>query len=69
MFAITLGYSRIPFAAARHGDFFSPFARLHARDAYPLVSLLAVGGLTAVFCFFPLYFVINSAVTIRIASS
>jgi amino acid transporter len=67
MFAITLGYSRIPFAAARNGDFFAPFARLHSRDAYPLISLLAVGALTAAFCFFPLYFVINSAVTIRIA--
>jgi amino acid transporter len=67
MFAITLGYSRIPYAAARNGDFFAPFARLHSRDSYPVVSLIAIGALTAVFCFFPLYFVINSAVTIRIA--
>jgi amino acid transporter len=67
MFAITLGYSRIPFAAARNGDFFAPFARLHSRDSYPVWSLLAVGGLTAIFCFFPLQLVINSAVTIRIA--
>lgn len=67
MFAITLGYSRIPFAAARNGDFFPVFARLHPRDAYPLVSLLAIGALTAFFCFFPLYLVISSAVTIRIA--
>ncbi len=54
MFAITLGYSRIPFAAARQGDFFRPFARLHPVHGYPIVSLWAMGVLTAVFCFFPL---------------
>jgi amino acid transporter len=36
MFAITLGYSRIPFAAARNGDFFAVFARLHSTEKYPL---------------------------------
>lgn len=66
VFAMTLGYSRIPFAAARNGDFFRIFAYLHPRDRYPIVSLLTVGGLTAVFCFFPLDVVINAAVVVRI---
>lgn len=66
MFAITLGYSRIPFAAARNGDFFRPFAYLHPRDRYPVVSLVAIGALTAVFCFFSLQDVITAAVTVRI---
>ncbi|MBM3891627.1 MAG: APC family permease, partial [Verrucomicrobia bacterium] len=66
MFAITLGYSRIPYAAAREGDFFRVFGRVHPREHYPRVSLLAVGGLTAVFCFFPLQQVIEAAVTVRI---
>lgn len=66
VFAMTLGYSRIPFAAARKGDFFSIFARLHAADRYPVVSLLAVGGMTAVFCFLPLDAVIEATVTVRI---
>lgn len=66
MFAITLGYSRIPFAAARSGDFFRPFARLHPVHGYPWVSLWAMGLLTAVFCFFPLQMVIEAAVTVRI---
>jgi amino acid transporter len=66
VFAMTLGYSRIPFAAAREGDFFPAFARLHPRGNYPLVSLLAVSGLTAVFCFFSLDTVINAAVSVRI---
>lgn len=63
---VTLGYSRIPYAAAREGDFFRVFARVHPRDHYPVVSLLAVSGLTAVFCFFPLSQVIDAAVTVRI---
>jgi amino acid transporter len=66
MFAITLGYSRIPFAAARNGDFFPIFAKVHRGQNYPIVSLVAVGTLTAAFCFFSLELVIISAVTIRI---
>lgn len=66
MFAITLGYSRIPFAAAQNGDFFPIFCRLHPIHRYPYVSLWTLGGLTAVFCFFPLQLVISAAVTVRI---
>jgi amino acid transporter len=66
LFAATLGYSRIPFAAAREGDFFSVFARLHPRRHYPWVSLLALSALTAVFCYYPLDTVINAAVSVRI---
>lgn len=66
MFAITLGYSRIPYAAARQGDFFRVFGRLHPKAHYPAVSLLTLGALTAVFCFFPLQAVIEAAVTGRI---
>lgn len=66
MFAITLGYSRIPYAAARQGDFFRVFGWVHPRAHYPAVSLLTLGALTAVFCFFSLQAVINAAVTVRI---
>jgi amino acid transporter len=64
-FAVTLGYSRIPFAAARRGDFFAVFSTLHARG-FPVVSILAFGTLTAVSCYFPLEKVINMAVAVRI---
>ncbi len=67
LFAITLGYSRIPYAAARQGDFFRIFAYVHPEGRYPLVSLLAIGALTAVFCYVPLQTVIEGAVTVRIA--
>jgi amino acid transporter len=66
MFSITLGYSRIPYAAARQGDFFSIFAWLHPRGRYPVVSLLTLGVLTAVCCYFPLQDVIDAAVAVRI---
>jgi amino acid transporter len=41
---------------------------LHPTQKYPLVSLVTLGGLTAVFCFFSLDLVINAAVTMRIVA-
>jgi amino acid transporter len=66
MFSITLGYSRIPFAAARSGDFFKPFGYLHPTGGYPLISLLVLAALTSIFCFFELGDVIAAAVCVRI---
>jgi amino acid transporter len=66
LFSMTLGYSRIPYAAARAGDFFRVFGRVHPREHYPTVSLVALGGLTAAFCFLPLDTLIGAAVTVRI---
>ncbi len=66
LFAMTLGYSRILYAAAKNGDFFSFFARLHPTRSYPWASLALLSGLTAFFCFFPLAIVIEGAVVVRI---
>ncbi len=66
VFVMTLGYSRIPYAAARNGDFFRLFATVHERGRYPLAALLAIGGLTSIFCYFSLQDVVNAAVTVRI---
>ena len=49
LFAVVLGYSRVPYAAAADGNFFPVFARLHPRKDFPYVSLLFVGGLGFVF--------------------
>lgn len=54
LYAVILGYSRIPFAAAREGHFFKAFASLHPTKAFPHVALLTVGLLAAPFCFFSL---------------
>jgi amino acid transporter len=65
VFALLLGYSRIPYAAARDGYFFKPFARLH-RDGFPHVSLLVLGGLAVLACLFPLGIVIDALIATRI---
>ena len=64
--ALLLGYSRIPFAAARDGNFFKVFARLHPTGAFPHVALLVVGLLAVVFTFLPLMTVIAALLTTRI---
>ena len=66
LFAMTLGYSRILYAAAKNGDFFSFFARLHPTRNYPWASLALLSVLAAFFCFFPLAIVIEGAVIVRI---
>jgi amino acid transporter len=54
LYAVILGYSRIPFAAARDGDFFQVFARVHPTKNFPHVSLLVLGLISIPFCFFSL---------------
>lgn len=66
VFAGMLGYSRIPFGAARYGHFFSGLGRVHPVHRIPHVSLLLVGGLTLFWSFFDLGSVINALITTRI---
>src|SRR4029079_16710582 len=54
VFALLLGYSRIPYAAAQSGYFFRAFGRLHATKDFPYVSLLVLGALSIVAGFFSL---------------
>ncbi|MGH9417512.1 MAG: APC family permease [Terriglobales bacterium] len=67
VFALLLGYSRVPYAAALDGNYFPSFAKLHPRGQFPAVSLLWLGGVAALFCFFSLVEVIAALVVIRIA--
>jgi amino acid transporter len=64
-FAMSLGYSRITYAAARNGDFFKIFGTLHS-GGFPVVSIICLGLLTACACYFSFEFVINAAVAVRI---
>jgi amino acid transporter len=66
VFSLLLGYSRVPFAAARDGNYFRIFANLHPRHRFPYVSLLVMAGIATVFCFFRLADVIAALVVIRI---
>jgi len=65
-FCLMLGYSRIPYAAARDGNFFRIFARLHPQKNFPHVSVLLIGGLAIVSSLLPLMTVINALLTTRI---
>jgi fructoselysine transporter len=49
LFAVMLGYSRVPFAAAQDGAFFKIFARLHPTKNFPYVSLLILAAFAFVF--------------------
>lgn len=66
VFALLLGYSRIPFAAARDGNFPSWFGIVDPKHRAPLHSLLTLGGVTLVCCIFRLQEVITTLVVIRI---
>src|SRR5205809_4910190 len=66
VFSLMLGYSRVPYAAALDGNYFRAFARVHPQHRFPYVSLLALGGVALLFCFFSLADVIAALVVIRI---
>ncbi|HEX7829532.1 MAG TPA: APC family permease [Thermoanaerobaculia bacterium] len=65
IFSVMLGYSRILFAAARDRNFFSMFARLHATESYPFVSILFLGFVTAILVWLPLKHIIGAIISIR----
>jgi amino acid transporter len=66
VFALLLGYSRIPFAAATSGYFFRPFAKLHPTKDFPYISLLVLGAISIVAGFFSLGTVIDALIVTRI---
>jgi basic amino acid/polyamine antiporter, APA family len=65
VFALVLGYSRVPYAAALEGHFFKPFAKLHPAG-FPSLSLLVIGGLSIAAALFDLDWVISALLTARI---
>jgi APA family basic amino acid/polyamine antiporter len=66
VFSLLLGYSRVPYAAARDGNYFKVFATLQPKHKFPSVSLLALGGVAMLACFLRLADVIAALVVIRI---
>jgi amino acid transporter len=66
VFALLLGYSRIPYAAALDGYFFKVFGRLHPSKRFPHVSLLAIGAISILCSLFSLGMVIDALITTRI---
>jgi len=67
LFAVMLGYSRIPYAAALDGNFFPAFGKLHPEKKFPYISLLVLGAFGFGFSLlFKLGDVINAIITMRI---
>jgi amino acid transporter len=67
VFSATLGYSRIPYAAAADGEFFTVFGKLHPTKNFPYVSLLFLGSLAFIFSMlFKLTDVISAILAMRI---
>lgn len=67
VFSATLGYSRIPYAAAADGAFFKVFAKVHPTKNFPHISLLVLGSIAFVFSLlFRLGEVISAILAMRI---
>ncbi len=67
LFAVMLGYSRIPYAAAVDGNFFSTMGKLHPTKNFPYIALLWLGGVAFIFSLlFKLKDVINAILAMRI---
>jgi len=66
VFAAMLGLSRVPYAAAVDGRFFSPFARLHPTRNCPGFSLWFLGIGSALACLLTLDTLINALIVIQV---
>jgi amino acid transporter len=66
VFSLQLGYSRVPYAAARDGNYFRFLDAVHPKHGIPHRSLVALGVVGALFCFFTLTQVITMLVITRI---
>jgi amino acid transporter len=67
LFAVVLGYSRVPFAAALDGNFFRIFAQIHPTRNFPYISLIFLCFFGFVFSLlFRLSDVISSILAMRI---
>jgi amino acid transporter len=66
VFSLLLGYSRVPYAAARDGNYFRFLAAVHPKHHIPHRSLVALGAVASLFCFLSLAQVITYLVVTRI---
>jgi len=66
VFSLLLGYSRVPYARQQMAITFQLLPSCTPSTIFPYVSLLALGGAAALFCFLRLADVIAALVVIRI---
>ncbi len=66
IFTMTLGYSRILYAAGAEGNFFRVFGRVHPTGHFPTTSLLAISALAIPLCWFSLEKLLSALMIIQI---
>jgi amino acid transporter len=66
IFTMSLGYSRILYAAGAEGNFFKVFGRVHSKGHFPTVSLLAINALAIPLCWFSLERLVSALMIIQI---
>ncbi len=67
LFAVMLGYSRVPYAAAADGNYFKIFSKLHPTKNFPHTSLLILGGVAFFFSLlFKMKEIISAIIIMRI---
>ncbi|HEY6128328.1 MAG TPA: APC family permease [Candidatus Acidoferrum sp.] len=66
IFTMSLGYSRILYAAGAEGNFFKLFGRVHPQGHFPTVSLLAINALAIPLCWFSLERLVSALMIIQI---
>jgi len=67
VFTVLLGYTRVPYAAAVEGNFFSVFARVHPKG-FPSFSVLFLGCASALACLLSLESLISALLIIQIVT-
>jgi amino acid transporter len=65
VFAILLGFSRVPYAAAVDGSFFRIFAKVHPTKHFPSFSLVFLGIASAMACVLDLDVLIKAMIVIQ----
>ena len=66
VFCVLLGYTRVPYAAAKEGRFFSAFAKVHPTGQFPAFSVIFLGVLSAAACLLSLEQLIKELIILQI---
>src|ERR1700730_9353965 len=66
IFTMSLGYSRILYAAGAEGNFFKIFGRVHTKGRFPTVSLLAINAFAIPLCWVSLQRLLSALMIIQI---
>ncbi len=68
VFSVLLGYTRVPYAAAVEGRFFSVFARVHPKRHFPSFSVVFMGFTSAACCLLSLESLIRGLIVIQVVT-